>query len=149
MIAADKSRYITELDKNPVYQYIFLRPRRWGKSTFLQMLANYYDKSKAAEFDATFGQLCIGKNPTRDRNSLLVLLFDFSRINTFGSLQQINAQVDTMMCSVLRRFLKTNRQFLGEPDPDLITGDGGDSLQNVLVCIFSFFLIYPCPLFNR
>jgi hypothetical protein len=143
MIAADKSRYIAELDQNPQYQYVFLRPRRWGKSTFLQMLANYYDKGRAAEFDTTFGQLYIGKNPTDDRSSLLVLLFDFSSINSFASLQKTEAQMNTMMCSNLRRFLKTNREFLGDPDPDLITGDGGDSLRNVLVCILLFIPTFP------
>jgi len=136
IVAADKTIYIEELDKYPQYQLMFLRPRRWGKSTFLQMLANYYDMSKADEFDDTFGQLYIGKHPTKDRSSLLVLLFDFSRITTFESPHETRKELNAMMLQVLRKFLETNKRFLGYPNSEtLLSDDGADALQNVLVSL--------------
>jgi len=48
LIAADKTPYIEILDRKPKYQYSYLRPRRFGKSTFLQMLESYYDQISPA-----------------------------------------------------------------------------------------------------
>src|SRR4051812_38290588 len=74
-IVADKTRFIP-LEENP-FEYIFLRPRRWGKSTFL---AAYYDVKTKDSFKEIFSGLHIGKAPTKSRNSYLILLFDFSSI---------------------------------------------------------------------
>ena len=61
---------------------MYLRPRRWDKSTFLQTLPNYYGKNKADEFEDTFDQLYTGKHPTPSRSSLLVL-------QTIGNLRRV------------------------------------------------------------
>ena len=84
VIAVDKTAYIGLLDEDQRYRYMFLRPRRWGKSTFLQTLANYYDKTKKEHFYHIFGDLYIGKHPTWGRNSLLVLQFDFSSVSALA-----------------------------------------------------------------
>ena len=78
-IFADKTMYIAKFDQEEEYQYMFLRPRRWGN--FLQTLGSYYDKGNKDSFDEIFGQLYIGKHPTPYRSSLLCLLFDFSSIS--------------------------------------------------------------------
>jgi hypothetical protein len=123
--------YIEELDKSREYQYMFLRPPRWGKSTFLQMLADYYDKSKARKFDDTFGQLYTGKHPTRWRSSMLVLLFDFSGIETS---EKFRESFDVTLNQTLRAFLDANAKFLGYPDPEMLIRDRGtESLEAVLV----------------
>lgn len=44
------------------------------------MLQHYYDILAKDKFDALFGDLYIGKHPTRDRNSYLVLYLNFSGI---------------------------------------------------------------------
>ncbi|MCP4111617.1 MAG: AAA family ATPase, partial [Desulfobacteraceae bacterium] len=43
---------------------LFLRPRRFGKSLLLSMLANYYDVALEDRFRELFGHLEIGRNPT-------------------------------------------------------------------------------------
>ena len=68
---------------------LFLRPRRFGKSLLLSMLANYYDVAKKHEFDAMFGNLKIGKNPTEMRNNFFVLRWDFSCVDSSGSVEDI------------------------------------------------------------
>ncbi|MFZ2419671.1 MAG: AAA family ATPase, partial [Anaerolineae bacterium] len=45
-------------------QLLFLRPRRFGKSLLLSMLANYYDVARADQFELLFGRLAIGRAPT-------------------------------------------------------------------------------------
>jgi hypothetical protein len=100
-IIADKTHFIPLLEWS-FFEYIFLRPLCWGKSTFLNMLAAYYDVKTKDWFQRIFGGLCIGTGPTRSRNSHLILLFDFSTIKTTGSLEG-NA-FDNISRS-LRRFL--------------------------------------------
>jgi Predicted AAA-ATPase len=152
ILAADKTVYIKDLDENPQYQLMFLRPRGWGKTTFLHMLANYYDLNKAHEFNNTFGQLYIGKNPTVDRSSLLVLLFDFSGITTVKPDEAKQALNDTLL-STLRDFLETNKRFLGYPTSESLLGDNGtNALRNVLVSLpipsphfwLTLFFAEPC-----
>src|SRR5271155_5771935 len=81
-IVADKTHFIPLLEEEP-FEYMFLRPRRWGKSTFLNMLAAYYDVKTKDSFEEIFGGLCIGKAPTKFRNSHIILLFNFSTITAF------------------------------------------------------------------
>jgi len=135
---ADKTHFIEKLDKNPEYQYMFLRPRRWGKSTFLQTLAAYYDKSKKDSFYDTFGQLYIGKNPTPFRNTLLVLLFDFSTITVLDNHDDTKQNFNSAIKGTLQTFLLKNEEFLGNPDIEaLMAGSGRDALDRVLVSSFS------------
>ena len=75
----DKTMFIPKLEK---YDYqMFLRPRRFGKSLMLNMLAAYYDIAYKDRFETLFGDLAIGKNPTKNRNSYLILKFNFSAVD--------------------------------------------------------------------
>ena len=113
---------------------MFLRPRRWGKTTFLQMLANYYDSSKDHEFDDIFGQLYIGKNPTEYRNSFLVVLFDFSKISVAPP-DETKKQLNSTMLRSLRNFWKPISSSWAIPLRSLLCDDGAEALQNVLVSL--------------
>jgi hypothetical protein len=137
IIAADKTMYIEAIDKKPEYQFMFLQPRWWGKSTFLQTLLNYYDKTKRSSFEDTFGDLYIGRHPTKDRNSLLVLSFDFSGITAVRSFAETRAGFNEEVHLALEQFLKANTPFLGNPDPqDYIIEDcPAKLLQRVIVSI--------------
>lgn len=75
----DKTRYIT-LVENTSRFFFFVRPRRFGKSLFLNMLGLYYDINKKDKFEEIFGGLSIGKNPTPYRNKYLVLTLNFSSV---------------------------------------------------------------------
>ena len=76
----DKSMYIRTLELCGSFLF-FVRPRRFGKSLFLSMLRCYYDLAERDNFDALFGDLDIGKNPTENRNRYQVLTLDFSQVN--------------------------------------------------------------------
>ncbi len=78
----DRTHFISTLeDWNSPYP-VFLRPRRFGKSLFVSMLHYYYGLEYKAKFQDLFGDLYIGKNPTKLANSYLVLRLEFSRIDT-------------------------------------------------------------------
>ena len=132
-----KPAFIPLLEENP-FEYMFLRPRRWGKSTFLNMLAAYYDVKTKDLFKEIFGGLHIGKAPTKFRNSHLILLFDFSSITAIGSLERIERSIFDNISGSLRRFLLKYQDILGDalPEEYIIPGRTGASLTNVLVSKF-------------
>ena len=76
----DKTSFIPVIEQSDRF-FFFIRPRRFGKSLTLNMLQHYYDVRTRDKFDALFGDLYIGKHPTRDRNSYLVLFLNFSGIS--------------------------------------------------------------------
>jgi hypothetical protein len=77
----DKTPFLALLEKASS-NLIFLRPRRFGKSLWISVMQHYYGLEHKANFETLFGQLEIGKNPTAEANSYLVLKFDFSSIAT-------------------------------------------------------------------
>lgn len=76
----DKSMYIPTIEE--VSNFLFLiRPRRFGKSLFLTMLAAYYDLNGQEEFPKLFGGLWIAEHPTEQKGQYQVLHLDFSRVS--------------------------------------------------------------------
>ncbi len=76
----DKTSYIRVLELSGRFLF-FVRPRRFGKSLFIDMLRCYYDIAEKDAFQPLFGDLDIGKNPTENANSYQVLALDFSQVN--------------------------------------------------------------------
>ena len=75
----DKTRFIRMLENE---RFAFLiRPRRFGKSCWLSLLENYYDRYWADEFEKVFGDTDIAQAPTAMRHSYMVLRFDFSVVH--------------------------------------------------------------------
>lgn len=81
-IYVDKTQYIEKLENFHSPYIFFLRPRRFGKSLFTSVLANYYDINEKGNFEKFFENTYIGKNPTKDRNTYYILKFNFSGLNT-------------------------------------------------------------------
>ena len=78
----DKTMYIEKLENIPAPYIMFLRPRKFGKTLFTNVLKNYYDKNKINDFKKLYGNTYIGKNPTKLKNNYCVLNFNFSGIDT-------------------------------------------------------------------
>ena len=78
----DKTPYIEKLESLGEKYIVFLRPRKFGKSLWLDTLATYYDIRRRDDFERLFGDLHIGRNPTPLRNSYYILRFNFSGIQT-------------------------------------------------------------------
>ncbi|MCK5508117.1 MAG: AAA family ATPase [Desulfobacterales bacterium] len=107
--------YCDRTDKIPLLEdsksQLFIRPRRFGKSLVLSMLENYYDVAKADEFDEIFGNLAIGKNPTELRNSYFILRWDFSCIDTTGSIKEIKQALYDHINFCIKGFLLYYRDY--------------------------------------
>ncbi|MBR0504101.1 MAG: AAA family ATPase [Kiritimatiellae bacterium] len=76
----DKTAYIHTLELCGPFLF-FVRPRRFGKSLFISMLESYYDVAAKDRFQALFGDLDIGREPTENASRYQVLTMDFSQVN--------------------------------------------------------------------
>ena len=81
MYYVDKTAFIPLIEAAPYYLFL-IRPRRFGKSLWLSTLEHYYDVNQADDFDALFGDTYIGQQPTAERNSYLILSFNFSKVSS-------------------------------------------------------------------
>ncbi len=99
----DKTRFIEELEKIGTRYPFIVRPRRFGKSLFTQILQAYYDKAAAKDFDANFANTYIGKHKTRLANQFYVLNFDFSG---FGSDANLSEGFASNVCVGLSDFFR-------------------------------------------
>ncbi len=85
----DKTEYIKRYEDTGVMVSMFLRPRRFGKTMFTEILRYYYDKAMASKFDELFKTTWIADHPTPLKNSYRVLKFDFSGIQTNAGVELI------------------------------------------------------------
>ena len=99
----DKTMYLPILEGQSD-TLIFIRPRRFGKSLFINMMRLYYDKLEAGNFEKLFGDLYIGQHPTPLRNKYQVLYLDFSQIG--GGIDELYAQCDTYLSVCLDGFVR-------------------------------------------
>ena len=83
----DKTHFIPKVEMYGRYLYL-IRPRRFGKSLFLNMLAFYYDIYYKDEFDDVFGDCYISENRTKEASSYYIMKFDFSAVSTVGDVNQ-------------------------------------------------------------
>ena len=116
----DRTDRIPALEEAGKY-LLFIRPRRFGKSLLLSMLANYYDVAGKDEFKSLFGTLKIGEKPTPLKNRYFILKWDFSCIDTMGSAETIRRALHDHINACVKRFMVRYRRHLRidiEIDPD-------------------------------
>ena len=99
----DKTMYLPLLENQPS-NIIFIRPCRFGKSTFLSMLHAYYDCSKKEKFQTLFGDLWVGKHPTPLQGKYQVLHLDFSYVG--GSIDKLEENFDMYLRVKLDGFMR-------------------------------------------
>ena len=79
LLYIDKTNYIEKLEADvDLKKCFYLRPGRFGKSLFTNMLNYYYAIDTKEKFEKIFGNTYIGKHPTENRNKYYILKFDFS-----------------------------------------------------------------------
>ena len=67
----DKTAFIRKMEARANFLF-FVRPRRFGKSLLCETLRCYYDVAEKENFERLFGDLDIGKNPTKNANRYFV-----------------------------------------------------------------------------
>ena len=107
----DKTRFLPLLEAQPYFIFL-IRPRRFGKTLWLSLLQHYYDINKQEQFEALFGGTYIGAHPTPERNSYLVMFFNFALVNP--SVDRVEASFEDngsskllVSCVATNNFLQT------------------------------------------
>jgi hypothetical protein len=131
-VYVDRTSHIRDLE-NLGAILVFLRPRRFGKSLWLQTLANYYDVLRADDFDDLFGGLTVGRSPTALRNRYFVLQWNFSVVDARGGVDEIAEKVHDHVATQARVFLAHYKELL--PGPVEIEGDPEAILANLLIAV--------------
>ena len=91
---ADKTGFIAKLDKKSTSRYpVLLRPRRFGKSTFVMMLKCFYDISYRDRYDELFSGTHIYSLNLPAHNTYHVIDFDFSKISGNDTCSLVNSFV--------------------------------------------------------
>jgi len=110
----DKTSYIPHIEEAGGNYLIFLRPRRFGKSTLLSTLESYYDVGRADQFEELFGGLWISAHPTPKKNRYLVLTLDFSSVEAADTLEAIRVSFMEALKNSLRAFFTRYRDRVPE-----------------------------------
>ncbi|MFW6372959.1 MAG: AAA family ATPase [Thermodesulfobacteriota bacterium] len=130
--------YCDRTDRIPLLERgkysLFIRPRRFGKSLLLSMLFNYYDVAKADEFDALFGDLEIGKNPTPLHNQYFILQWDFSCVDPSGSEPEIKQALHDHVNACIKDFKVYYRDFL-KMDIEVDSGNSLNSIHSLITSV--------------
>ncbi|MCP4053363.1 MAG: AAA family ATPase, partial [Mesoflavibacter sp.] len=98
---------------------LFARPRRFGKSLWLQTLAAYYDLGRKDQHEELFGDLAAGREPTPLAHRFFILKWNFSVIDPLGAgaadpVAGIAAELDDYVISTVEVFLRYYRDLLAE-----------------------------------
>ena len=90
--------------------FLFLvRPRRFGKSLFLNMLEAYYDINEKDNFQKLFQGLYVADHPTAYRNKYHVLHLDFSRVGS--DVEKLSDNFDKYLSLRCMSFAKAYARF--------------------------------------
>ena len=96
----DKTEFINVIDKLDTKYPVLLRPRRFGKTTFVQMLLCFYDISYKDKYDEIFkGTKIIEKN-LPSHNTYHVIDFEFSNISGNTSEQLVESFSKNVLNSI-------------------------------------------------
>ena len=137
----DKTRFLHELEK---VRYAFLiRPRRFGKSCWVSLLENYYDRNREDRFDRLFADTDIGRQPTANRHRYVILRFDFSAFD--DTLETLRERFETYCLIRLRGALERNRDLFPEPVIDRILAH--PSIDGKLNQLFEYAGEHGIPLY--
>ena len=105
----DKTRFIPTIEQANKF-FFYIRPRRFGKSLTISMLHHYYDVLAKDMFEELYGGLYIGKHPTPERNSYLVLYLNFSVVD--AGLNNYRKALDAHCNTEFERFCRRYAAYL-------------------------------------
>ena len=130
---ADKTQYIPTMEKAGRFLFL-IRPRRFGKSVFLSMLAAYYDIARQDKFDELFDGLWIQQHPTEEKGAYQVMYLDFSQA-TVGLSGTLKERFDKYCSIIYDSFARTYAPFYDANFVDKVEGLGINSSEKlVYIC---------------
>ncbi|KAJ7162028.1 hypothetical protein C8R46DRAFT_342221 [Mycena filopes] len=133
VVFVDKTRCI--LDLPPKFRILLLRPPRFGKTTFLSTLREYYDVQTAEQFTQRFKDLAVlteapETDPPHRRH--LCLYLRLSSIDVRNSTAEIVEEMTSILSFALNSFVCKYASELQISDPREFSVDStGDMFQQV------------------
>ena len=106
----DKTRFVRELENER--HVFFLRPRRFGKTCWVSILEQYYDRTRKDGFEALFAGTDIGREPTANRGRYAVLRLNFSAFSK--RLETLEERFEEYCDTRLRGMLEANADVFSE-----------------------------------
>ena len=130
----DKTAYIPYIENAAKY-VIFLRPRRFGKSLFLNMLEAYYDVLRKDDYEQNFGGLNIFNNTTPKQGQYMIMKFNFSAVDS--NPERVQASFNSKTCRSIEMFVDKYREFLPANIDNLMANAKGkcDEMLDVIVSL--------------
>ena len=105
----DKTAYIPYFETAAKY-IMFLRPRRFGKTLFMNMLAAYYDVLEKDNYEQNFGGLDIYNHTTPNQGKYMILKFSFASVDSRK--ENVEDSFNYNVCETIRNFVNRYKSVL-------------------------------------
>ncbi|CAG8450874.1 5264_t:CDS:2 [Paraglomus occultum] len=112
----DRTGYISVLDSIRHPALLFLRPRRFGKSLTLSMLAHFHGVEHRERYAELFSNLDVDKDVQAGKvtpGQYLMLSLDFSAINRSADVKVAEYDLQQMLNNSIKQFYSTYARYLG------------------------------------
>ena len=124
----DKTMYFERMERAGNFLFL-VRPRRFGKSLFLNMLEAYYDINEKDNFPELFKGLYVADHPTENRNRFQVLHLDFSRVGS--DVENLRNNFSDYLISCCESFVNKYASFYPQGfEDDILRGKSGMDMLN-------------------
>ena len=104
----DKTMFFEKMERAGNFLFL-VRPRRFGKSLFLDMLETYYDINEKDNFQELFKGLYVADHPTPEQGEFQVLHLDFSLVGS--DLDNLYENFNTYCGQVMDSFIDTYQRY--------------------------------------
>ena len=126
----DKTMYFERMERAGNFLFL-VRPRRFGKSLFLNMLEAYYDINEKDNFPELFKGLYVADHPTENKNRFQVLHLDFSRVGS--DVEKLRNNFSDYLISCCESFVNKYASFYPQGfEDDILRGKSGMDMLNRL-----------------
>ncbi len=105
----DKTAFIPYFENAAKY-IMFLRPRRFGKTLFMNTLAAYYDVLEKDNYEQNFGGLDIYSNTTPNQGKYMILKFSFASVDSRK--ENVEDSFNFNVCETIRFFIQRYKNIL-------------------------------------
>ena len=126
----DKSMYCERMERAGNFLFL-VRPRRFGKSLFLNMLEAYYDINEKDNFQELFKGMYAAEHPTEYRNKYQVLHLDFSLVGS--DVENLRTNFSNYLTSCCETFVRKYASYYPEGvAEEVLRGKTGMDILNRL-----------------
>ena len=115
--------------------FLFLRPRRFGKSLFISTLNYYFNKTYLPKYKYLFGNLQIYNDAEmeKEHNTYKVLSFDFSNLDVSGDVNTFRSSLN----NIINRRVKAFKKEYNANEIEINQNDSIDTLESLFIFVNS------------